>query len=550
MDLLPLRAAAGGGSVDGFAASQLVSAGFTLLQRSVPLVRALAGKRAAILLPSSPQFLVALAACDGRGAVLVNPLAAAAEVAHQLRDADVGAVFTVKMLAAKIPEHLPRVLLDEAPSRAMFTAPGGDDQLIDLGSHFGLSLEGDADAPGRDEECVIVYTSAMRGIPMGAVLTHRNLMANARQTVVAAANGASDHLLAVLPFSHLFGLTVSLMAPLFAGATITTMPRFNPVNAVDSLEHGGITEIVGVPAVFAGILAVLARRGGKLNSSTLRLCICGGAPLSIDLQQQWERATGVALRQGYGLTEASPVALFNRVSEPNVLGTLGLPFPGVQVSIRDPESSAELDVGAEGEICIAGDTVFRGYVSERETPGAMRSREGESSGSPPAALTNASPGATVTESPGAFLNASPTDPSRGVTSPSPTDPSRGVTAPSRSSRESSNGLRTIAGWLHSGDRGRQRSDGRVEFTGVIKPMFTRNGFNVYPAELERALTQMPGVRAARAYAIPEPTRENDIGVNLIADGSRPLSEVDVKLWCEGRLAQYKQPSRIAFVTSF
>lgn len=530
MDLLPLRAAAGGGSVDGFAASQLVSAGFTLLQRSVPLVRALAGKRAAILLPSSPQFLVALAACDGRGAVLVNPLAAAAEVAHQLRDADVGAVFTVKALAAKIPEHLPRVLLDEAPSRATFTVPGGDDQRIDLGSHFALSLEGDADAPGRDEECVIVYTSAMQGIPMGAVLTHRNLMANARQTVVAAANGASDHLLAVLPFSHLFGLTVSLMAPLFVGAKVTTMPRFNPVNAVDSLEHGGITEIVGVPAVFAGILAVLARRGGKLSSSTLRLCICGGAPLSVDLQQQWERATGVALRQGYGLTEASPVALFNRVSEPNVLGTLGLPFPGVQVSIRNPESSAELEVGAEGEICIAGGTVFRGYVSERQTPGAMRSREGESSGAPPAALNNASPGA--------FLNASPTD------------STRGVTFPSRSSRESSKGLRTIAGWLHSGDRGRQRTDGRVEFTGVIKPMFTRNGFNVYPAELERALTQMPGVRAARAYAIPEPTRENDIGVDLIADGSRPLSEVDVKLWCEGRLAQYKQPSRIAFVTAF
>lgn len=481
MDLLPLRVAAGGGSVDGFPAPQLVSAGFTLLQRSVPLVRALAGKRAAILLPSSPQFLVALAASDGRGTVLVNPLAAAAEVAHQLRDADVGAVFTVKALASKVPNRIPRVLLDDAPASATFTAPNAEEKAVDLGSHFGLSLEGDAVAAGRDEECAIVYTSAMQGIPMGAVLTHRNLLANARQTVEAAGNVASDHALAVLPFSHLFGLTVSLVAPLLVGASVTTMPRFNPSHALQLLEAGGITEIVGVPAVFAGLLAALARRGGKLSKATLRLCICGGSPLSVELQQQWEAATGVPLRQGYGLTEASPVALFNRVSEPNLPGTLGLPFPGVGVSIRDAQTSRELAAGEDGEICIAGDTVFRGYVNEAQ-------------------------------------------------------------------RSTSRGLRTINGWLHSGDRGRLRADGRVEFRGVLKPMFTRNGFNIYPAEIERALAEMPGVQTVRAYPIPEPSREHDIGVALTLDGSRAVSEADVRRWSEERLAQYKQPSRIGFVT--
>ncbi len=486
MNVLPIRAAASNGSIDSIPAPALVAAGFTLLQRCVPLVRALAGKRSAILLPSSPQFLTALAASDGRGAVLINPLAAFAEVAHQLRDANVGAVFTIRAFDKKIPEHVPRVYLDEAPTRATYSIPGGDDQTIDLGSHFGLALEGDADEPGRDEECAIVYTSAMEGIPLGAVLTHRNLLANARQTVEAAANVESDHLLAVLPFSHLFGLTVSLMAPLLVGAKVTTMPRFNPIAAVDLLETAGITEIVGVPAVFAGMLAAIARRGGKLNATSLRLCICGGAPLSIELQQQWEAATGVPLRQGYGLTEASPVALFNRVSEPNVLGTLGTAFPGVRVSIRDPQTGAELPTGADGEICIAGETVFAGYLSE---------------------------------------------------------------IGSASARAESRGLRTRDGWLHTGDRGRLRPDGRVEFLGLLKPMFTRNGFNVYPAELERALTQMPGVRAARVYAIPEPTRENDIGVELTLDGSRTIAEADVKAWCEGRLAQYKQPSRIAFVNA-
>ncbi len=494
MDLLPLRAAAGRGSVDGIPAPALVSAGFTLLQRCAPLVRALAGRRSAVLLPSSPQFLTALAASDGRGAVLLNPLASAVEVAQQLRDADVGAAFTVQALAAKLPADLPRVLLDEAPTRATFIAPDREALTVDLGSHFGLDLEGDADATGRDEECAIVYTSAMAGTPLGAVLTHRNLITNARQTLQAAENVPHDHLLAVLPFSHLFGLTVSLIAPMMAGARVTTMPRFNPIAAVDLIEREGITEIVGVPAVFAAMLAALARRGGKLTAPALRLCICGGAPLSVALQEQWEAATGVPLRQGYGLTEASPVALFNRVNADNVNGTLGLPFPGVQVSIRDPESGAALPAGALGEICVAGDTVFRGYVGEL----------------PKAQGFVAAPSA----------------------------------AESAKHRAQSAGLRTRDGWLYTGDRGLMRADGRVEFHGLIKPMFTRNGFNIYPRELERALLEMPGVASAAVTAMPEPSRENDIAIALTLDASRAVSEADVKAWCEARLAQYKQPSRI------
>jgi len=333
-----------------------------------------------------------------------------------------------------------------------------------------------------------VYTSAMAGTPLGAVLTHRNLLANAMQTVQAAAHTPDDHVLALLPFSHLFGLTVSLIAPLLAGARVTTMARFNPIAAVDLIAREGITEVVGVPAVFAAMLQAIARRA-DFRAPALRLCICGGAPLPVTLQKAWEAATGVPLRQGYGLTEASPVALFNRVGEPNVLGTLGLPFPGVQVSIRDAQSNAELPLGTEGEICVAGATVFRGYIGFGEVggPGSMR-------------------------------------------------------PVSAAARAASAGLRTVDGWLHTGDRGRLRPDGRIEFTGLIKPMFTRNGFNIYPAEIERVVSAMPGVRQARAYAIPDPARENDIGLEITA--AEGVSEADVKHWCEARLAQYKQPSHV------
>ncbi len=500
MDLLPLRAAAGGGTVDGVEVTRLVAAGFTLLQRSAPLVRALTGKRSGILLPTSPAFLTALAASDGRGAVLINPLASPTEVAHQIRDANIGAVFTNAALAARLlgPEvasgpgahgadtavaQIPRVLLDDAPTAALV-----DGTRIDLGSHFGLDVSGDADAPGRREECAIVYTSAMQGTPLGAVLTHRNLIANARQTIEAAALTAEDHSLALLPLSHLFGLTVSAVAPLLAGARVTSMARFNPIAAVDLIERERITFLVGVPAVFAALLGAIERRGGKFAGHAIRLCICGGAPLSIELQQRWLAATGTELRQGYGLTEASPVVLFERVGTPHRAGTLGVPFPGVRVSIRDHATSRELGDGEEGEICVAGETVFAGYTGT-----------GDSSAS--------------TLGPSAFAAMHPS------------------------------GLRVAGEWLHTGDRGLRRPDGAYEFRGLFKPMFTRSGFNIYPAELERVVEACPGVRSVRVYAIPEAARENDIGLEVTVAPSAATEE-SIRAWCAAHLAHYKQPAEI------
>ncbi len=466
-DLVPLRTAAAQGTIDGLESARLVAAGFTLLQRSPALVRALAGKRAAILLPTSPAFLVALAASDGRGAVLVNPLAAPAEIAQQLADAEGGAVFTIGSLAARLPARTTHVLLDDAPSHATVVAADGTTSRVDLGSHFGLELEGDADAPGRDEECAVVYTSAMAGRARGAILTHRNLLANARRVIDAAQDVADDHVLAVLPFSHLFGLTVSGLAPLIAGARVTTMARFNPHSAVDLIEREAITQVVGVPAMYHAMLAAIERRGTPLRSDVLRLCLCGGAPLGIELQERWADATGIDLRQGYGLTEASPVAIVNRMSHPNRIGTLGTAMPGVEVSVRRVEGDGELAIGERGEICVRGETVFPGYVG----------------------------GAT-------------------------------------------DGLQVRDGWLRTGDLGVTNADGSITFAGLLKPMFTRNGFNIYPRELERVVAEMPGVEAVRAFAIPEPLRENDIGLEVRG----AVTEQAVKAWCEPRLAAYKQPA--------
>ena len=465
--LLPLAVAAHGGRVDAHEAQQLVAAGLTLLRRTVPLVRALSGARAAILLPPTPAYLVALAASEGRGAVLVNPLAAPPEIAHQLADANVGAVFTVAALEHAIPPAIPRVLLDEAPARALYVH-GGERRTVDLGSHVGLSLEGEVDVPGREEEAVIVYTSAMAGTPLGAILTHRNILANARAAVAATGTTAADHALALLPIAHLFGFTITLVAPLLAGARVSTMARFDPARVLRVVEESRITMLVGVPAMYRAMLGALALRGGRLRAPALRLCICGGAPLDPALQEQWLDATGVDLRQGYGLTEAGPGCLFNVVSRPNRIGSLGVPFPGVSVTIRD-ESGAEVARGAEGEICVAGESVFAGYVSGGDA-GLQRNNE----------------------------------------------------------------------WLRTGDLGAMDDDGAVTFRGVRKAMFTRNGFNIYPREIERAVRELPGVLRATVRTRPTGHLEHDI----VLDVTGTVSAADVARWCRARLAAYKQPAEV------
>ena len=185
--VLPLAAAAGGGRLDAHDASTLVASGLTLLRRSATLVRALQDRRSAILLPTSPAFLIALAASEGRGAVLINPLAAPAEIAYQMEDAGVGAVFTTEALASRLPADVPRVLLDDAPRSARVVAGGATAEIALAMAHRreALDLEGSTEVEGRDEEAAIVYTSAMAGRPLGAIVTHRNLLSNARATIQA-----------------------------------------------------------------------------------------------------------------------------------------------------------------------------------------------------------------------------------------------------------------------------------------------------------------------------------------------------------------------------
>lgn len=351
LSLFPIALAAGGGAVDGVAATQWVAAGFTLLQRSAPLVRALAGRRSAIVLPPSGAVLTALAASDGRGALFLPVDASDADIVRWAVFADVGAVFTSSALSTRLPaSEFAVVSLDEAPRTAK-VRHRRIEATVDLGSHFALDLEGEDDA-GRDEECVIAL--ADRGAhPRGAVFTHRNLLALARGAVDAVSLIKGDHVLAVASFDRLAPLALTFAAPLLAGARITSRPAFRAPDAVQLVERDDVTLLVGAPDMFAAMADVVAARGTKLTAPALRVCACVGGIADSALQERWHVWTGHELRQAVGAGDA-PLCLFNAPHFPNRRGTYGIPFPGMHAAVRDTNTGAP---ATTGELWVRGDQV-------------------------------------------------------------------------------------------------------------------------------------------------------------------------------------------------
>jgi acyl-CoA synthetase (AMP-forming)/AMP-acid ligase II len=220
LSLISFAAAARGGSIEGTDSRLLVAAGVTVLQRCAPLVRELAGGRGALLMPDSAAYLAALAACEGRGAVLVDPAAPPEEIARALEESGARVVFTVERFAGKLEGAVPRVLLDELPGHVAFIH-GTERRRVDVGSHFGLEIAGEEESEGSDEEAIVARERA--GEPFRS-FTHRELLGAARGVVTAHGIEEGDEVRSSLPFHEAHGLVAGLLAPLLAGARVVTRP--------------------------------------------------------------------------------------------------------------------------------------------------------------------------------------------------------------------------------------------------------------------------------------------------------------------------------------
>lgn len=368
--LFPIALAAAKGRIDGLPAASAVAAGFTLLQRSAALVRALAGRRSAILLPPSAAVLTALAASDGRGAVLLPALASGDAMTALLDGEDVGAVFTTSAHAAQLPpSDRAVVLLDGAPRSATVIARGTA-TTIDLGSHFGLDLEGEEDE-GRDEECVITCVITPSAAPHGIVFTHRNLFGVARGAVDATSLLKSDHALALMPPDNVAAFALSFAGPLLAGARASTMSKFDAAEAVRRIVDDRVTHLAGDATQYEAMAEVLEQHDYATPPSALRVCVSLGAAPSAALNERWRRLTTVELRSAHGTPEA-PLTLFNAPHFANRPGAIGVPFPGIQVSVRDPKTAIPVSRGQAGFLWVRGTPVVSARLRPSTADGPLR----------------------------------------------------------------------------------------------------------------------------------------------------------------------------------
>jgi long-chain acyl-CoA synthetase len=220
---------------------------------------------------------------------------------------------------------------------------------------------------------VLQYTGGTTGTPKGAMLTHSNLTINVEQLLRWAPGlvKGEESIMGILPFFHVFGMTVVMNFAIAGGTTMILMPRFELVQALKLIRSLKPTLMPGVPTLYNALLTSPSLQKGTLSS--LKFCFSGGAPLPVEVKRSFEAASGCALVEGYGLSETSPVTNANPLEGSTKSGSIGVPIPSTRLSIRSLEDpTKELPLGENGEICLAGPQVMKGYWNRpKETADAM-----------------------------------------------------------------------------------------------------------------------------------------------------------------------------------
>ena len=228
-----------------------------------------------------------------------------------------------------------------------------------------------------EDTAVILYTSGTTGQPKGAELTHLNMILNARLSDTMYERGAHDVHLITLPLFHSFGQTVQMNAGFYNRATIVLLPRFTPEDALALMEKHSVTIFAGVPTMYWALFNLPdAEEKFDLEkiAANLRLCNCGGSPMPVEVLKGFEEKFSTTIIEGYGLSETSPVAVFNKQDCPRA-GSIGFPVWGVEIKVTD-ENRREVADGELGEIAIRGHNIMKGYYRKPEATSAAIDENG------------------------------------------------------------------------------------------------------------------------------------------------------------------------------
>ncbi|WP_423923324.1 long-chain-fatty-acid--CoA ligase [Frigoribacterium sp. 2-23] len=460
------------------------------------------GDRVALLLPNSPQHVVAFYAVLRLGAVVVehNPLYTDRELRHLFEDHGAKVAIAWDKLTDR---------LNDLPSDIAFRAVVSVDitRAMPLGTRVALKLPIPAarksrqaltsssraattwedlvssprlrrrhDRPGLDDIALLQYTSGTTGAPKGAILTHRNLRSNQTQgrAWVPGLRDGAETVYGVLPFFHAYGLTLCLTFAISLGARLVLFPKFDVDLVLKAAKKHPPTFLPAVPPIYQRLADAAEERGVDLSAA--RFSISGAMNLPVSVTTSWERVSRGILVEGYGLTETSPVSLGNPMGPTRRPGTVGVPFPSTEARVVDRDDpTVAVAPGAAGELLLRGPQVFRGYWNRPDETAA------------------------------AFVDGD---------------------------------------WFRTGDIVSMSDDGFVTIVDRIKELIVTGGFNVAPSEVEEAIVGYDGVAEAAVVGIPRPGGGEDVVAAVVLSAGTELDEDAIREWCRERLAAYKVPRRV------
>jgi long-chain acyl-CoA synthetase len=469
------------------------------------------GDRVGLILPNSPQYVIAYYGIARAGAIVVgnNPLYTKREMEHQLKDAGIEVVVILDSLYPSFAPVLQTVGAREVVvTKVTDYMPFPKKQLAPLKFRLEARREGKpwppvpkaadvrwwsalmnaagpvppvATVDPRRDPAGFIYTGGTTGPSKGAMLTHFNIVANTLQStgwfpdIVAG----DDAVMCVLPFFHSYGMTTELNLGILNGAKLVLVPRFELHLVLKALAKEKPSLFPGVPRLYQALNDAPETRRFDLRS--LKACVSGAAPLPQAVARKFAEITGGAnLVEGYGLSEASPVTHANPVSGGARVGTIGLPIPDTDCKIVDLEDpDREVKQGERGELCIQGPQVMLGYWNRPEETALV--------------IRN--------------------------------------------------------GWLHTGDVATMDQDGFFRIVDRIKEMIIVSGFNVYPTEVEDVLYHNPKVAKVSVIGVPDEVTGEAVKAFVVLRPGQTATEEEIVAWArdpEHGLSGYRVPKQIEF----